>query len=505
MIKEKINAFVPKSVWERKSSGILAMGFVVAVLLTLALVNPSEVTIRHVFESTCVGFRTPVILFCYLTLSVLIFLCCSRYGNIRLGGEQAKPEYSNFSWLSCLFMAGCGIGIVYYSQEPVMLLHANPYDGRVWGDATGVAYSLSLYNWTINNWSQFALLGVVMAYFHYNCGKDLRLSSVLPGKTPLWVRRMMDIALALGVIAGLTTSLGFGSIQLSKGFEHVFESDISIYVLMFFMGVIALVYVIAGLQKGMKWLSQITTTLVAVMLLSVVGIGVFRHQIYGFLSYIGKGTGLLLANYTRYNDFYNATSSEWAADKFVFNNLWFSAWAVFVAVFMAKISKGRTIRQFIFGAVGFPILFTIIWFGIFGCVGREFSDVLSEGMSGDLPLGLFQFFQTVTTNGYYVLLSALVMLIIILFFITSSDTGAYVMANLLSCEKFVSSGDKIFWATVQCLVAMALFALGGLVLIETAVVIMGIVAMAMMCVGTYCFLRKLLGFKGFQKGSKGSN
>lgn len=492
MIKEKVKAFVPRSVWERKASGILAMGFVLAVLLTLALVSPTEETIGCVFKGTCIAFRTPVILFCYLSLAVLIFLCCSRFGNIRLGGEKAKPEYSIFSWLSCLFMAGCGIGIVYYSQEPVMLLHANPYEGQVWGDATGVAYSLSLYNWTINNWCQFALLGVVMAYFHYNCGKDLRLSSVLPGNTPLWVRRGIDMVLAIGVMTGLSTSLGYGSVQLSKGFEHVFESEISIYVLMFFMAVIALGYVIAGLQKGMKWLSQITTVLVAIMLLSVVCIGVFRHQIYGFLSYIGKGAGLLLTNYTQYNDFYNATSSEWAADKFVFNNLWFSAWAVFVAVFMAKISKGRTIRQFILGAVGFPILFTIIWFGIFGCVGSEMGDVLRQSMSGDLPMVLFQFFEIISQNGYYVLLSALVMLIIILFFITSSDTGAYVMANLLSCERYVDNKDKIFWATIQCLVTMALFALGGLALIQSVVVIMGMVAMAMMCVGTYCFVKKLI-------------
>ena len=142
-----------------------------------------------------------------------------------------------------------------------------------------------------------------------------------------------------------------------------------------------------------------------------------------------------------------------------------------------------------------PTLVTIIWFGIFGCVGAEFSDQLYTSMNGDLPLGLFQFFELIANNGYYVLLSALVMLVIILFFTTSSDTAAYVMANLLSRERYVENKDKILWATVQCLFAMALFALGGLAMIRSVVVIMGIIVMAIMVVATYYFLRKLLRFQ----------
>lgn len=491
MYKEKLRSCVSPLIWERKTSGIVAMVIIVLALLLLLAVRPETTAFQQMFATMCVGFRAAVTIFCYLCLVILAFLVCSRYGNIRLGGERAKPEYSVFSWLSCLFMAGCGIGIVYYCQDPVLNLHYNPYDGNVFGDQTGVAYSLSLFAWTINDWSQFALLGVILAYFHYNCGKDLRMSSILPAKTPMCIRRAIDITMALGVIAGLTTSLGLGALQLSKGFGYVFETVISPYTLMFFMAVVALWSVVSGLHKGIKWLSNITSVLVGVLLVAVLCIGAFGHQVYDFVTYIANGTGLLFLNFFSYSDFYNPETSAWSAQKVVFNNLWFAAWAAFVAVFVAKISKGRTIRQFIIGVVAVPTLFTIIWFGIFGRMGVEYSGLIYQSMSNDVSTALFVFFQNITKTGYYVLLSALTLVVICLFFITSSDSGSYVVATLLSRERHVSKGDKLFWATIQCFVAMALYWCGDLALVQSASVIMGIVVMCLISIGAYFFIKKL--------------
>lgn len=491
MLREKLKSYVLPLIWERKTNGVVAMALLSLSLLVLAVVKPDATAFQQTFATMCVGFRAPVTIFCFLCLGVLAFLACSRFGNIRLGGARAKPEYTTSSWLSCLFMAGCGIGIVYYCQEPIMNMHWNPYLGKVMGDAEGVAYSLSLFSWTINDWSQFALLGVILAYFHYNCGKDLRMSSVLPAKTPLWVRRAVDITMALGVIAGLTTSLGLGAVQLCEGLGHVFETSVSPYVLMFFIAVVALWSVTSGLHKGIKWLSNITSVLVGILLVSVLCIGIFGHQIYGFLSYIGKGTGLLIANFVSYSDFYNADTMEFAAEKSIFNNLWFAAWAAFVAVFVAKISKGRTIRQFILGVVGVPTLFTVLWFGIFGRMGMEYCNLIYESVSSNISTALFVVLESITNTGYYVLLSTLVLAVICLFFITSSDSGSYVVATLLSREKHVSGGDKVFWASIQCVVAMALYWCGDLVLVQSVSVIMGIIVMSLMCIGTYFFLKKL--------------
>lgn len=488
-----------KEFLRRKSSGLIALALLAVTLLSLVLFKPETSIFQGVLSRMCLVLRGPVTIFCYFCLAALLFLVFSKYGKIRLGGENAKPEYSTFSWLSCLFMAGCGIGIVFYCQEPILHYFNNPYSGNVPGDPVSVAYSLTLFDWTINDWIQFALLGVIIAYFHYNKGKDLHLSSVFPQNTPLWIRRAVDIIMAIGVISGLTTSLGLGVTQIGKGFEYVFETNISPYLLMFLIAVIAAWSVTSGLKKGVKWLSNISTVFVCILMLSVVVIGIFYLDIFNFLEYIGKGTGLLFLNYFRYNDFYNPSSDEWAAANPIFFNLWFAAWAAFVAVFVAKISKGRTIREFILGVVAFPTFFTIVWFGVFGCVGAEYRDIIYQAMSNDIPTALFIFFQKITNSGYYVILSSLALLTICLFFITSSDSGSYVVATLLSKEKHIGSKDKIFWATVQCLVAMALYWCGGLALVQSVSVIMGVLVILLIVIGFYYFIRTLIKDKSVVK------
>lgn len=483
--------FNEKSFLKRKSSGIITLALLCVTILSLIIFKPQTEVFQNILSRMCVIFRGPVTIFCYFCLAALIYLAFSKYGKIRLGGKDAKPEYSTFSWLSCLFMAGCGIGIVFYCQEPILHYFNNPYTGHVPGDPVSVAYSLTLFDWTINDWIQFALLGVIIAYFHYNKGKDLRMSSILPEGTPLWIIRMVDIIMAIGVISGLTTSLGLGVTQIGKGFKYVFDTSISPYVLMFLIAVVAAWSVTSGLKKGVKWLSNISTVMVCLLMASVVVIGVFYHDIFNFLEYIGKGSGLMFLNYFSYNDFYNESSDAWAAANPIFFNLWFAAWAAFVAVFVAKISKGRTIREFILGVVAFPTIFTIIWFGVFGCVGAEYRDLIYKAMSDDVPTALFIFFQNITNNGYYVILSAAALLTICLFFITSSDSGSYVVATLLSKEKHVGSRDKIFWASVQCAVAMALYWCGGLALVQSVSVIMGFLVIILIIMGFIFFIIKL--------------
>lgn len=485
------SSYLEKSFLRRKSSGLIALALLGVTLLSLVLFKPETAVFQNVLSRMCVVFRGPVTIFCYFCVAALLFLVFSKYGKIRLGGENAKPEFSTFSWLSCLFMAGCGIGIVFYCQEPILHYFNNPYTGNVPGDPVSVAYSLTLFNWTINDWVQFALLGVIIAYFHYNKGKDLRMSSILPGSTPLWVRRMIDIIMAIGVISGLTTSLGLGVTQIGKGFDYVFETSFSPYILMFVIAVVAAWSVTSGLKKGVKWLSNISTVMVCLLMASVVIIGVFYLDIFNFLEYIAKGSGLLFLNYFSYNDFYNEASDAWAAANPIFFNLWFAAWAAFVAVFVAKISKGRTIREFIIGVVAFPTIFTIIWFGIFGCVGAEYRELIYKAMSNDVPTALFIFFQHITNSGYYVILSAAALLTISLFFITSSDSGSYVVSTLLSKEKHVGPRDKIFWASIQCVVAMVLYWCGGLALVQSVSVIMGILVMVLIVVGFVFFIIKL--------------
>lgn len=469
----------------------ISLSIIVIVLLSLTVSHISTSGFQTLLKNMCVSFRGPVTIFCYLCICFLMYLLFSKKGKIVLGGEGVKKEYSTFSWLSCLFMAGCGIGIVFYCQEPILHLFKNPYHNNVMGSPEGIAYSLSLFNWTINAWGQYGVLGVIIAYFYFNENRSLKLSSILPARTPSWVKRVIDINMALGVIAGLTTSLGLGVSQIVSGTNYVFNTTLNPYLLIAAIGLIAMWSILSGLKRGVKWLSNLSTACVGILLLVIVLIACFNLGITNFIPYIGEGTGLLFLNYFSYNDFYNQTSNEWAASYPIFFDLWFAAWAAFVAVYVAKISKGRTIREFILGVVGVPIIFTCLWFGIFGCIGIEYKDLLYATMSKDISTSLFIFLQQIVGPTGYVFLSGLVLIIICLFFITSSDSGSYVVAALVSSKDDVTTNEKILWSCIQCCVAMALFYLGGLALIQSVSVIMGILVMLLIGLGSCFFIYHL--------------
>ncbi len=430
-------------------------------------------------------------IFCYMCLIFLLYIFFSKHGKIRLGGEKATSEFSTFSWLSCLFMAGCGIGLVFYCHEPILHYFSNPYYGKVIGSQENVAYSLTLFNWTINAWAQYGVLGVILAYFFFNGKRELKLSSIIPSKYPLWVRRTIDVIMALGVIAGLTTSLGLGISQIASGFKYVFDITLNPYLLMAAIGFVSTWSIYSGLKRGVKWLSNLSTILVIALLLSMIVISMFSLGIYDFPSYFFNGTGLLLYNFLSYNDFYNHTSDNWAASYPIFFDLWFAAWAAFVAVFIARISKGRTLREFIIGVVGFPILFTCIWFCIFGRLGLEYKEIIYDNMQSDISTAVFIFIQQLVDNTSYIILAGLILVIICLFFITSSDSGSYVIASLLTENKEVKAPEKIFWSLIQCLVAMALFYIGGLALVQSVSVIMGILVVALIIVGMWLFIQHI--------------
>lgn len=486
------NKFSLKRVLRHRINAVVAVAVIAVVLIILVLIKGDGTFFSEALSTMCVNLRGVVTIFCYICLLFLLFLICSKYGNIRLGGENATKEYSTFSWLSCLFMAGCGIGIVFYCQEPILHMHSNPYSGNVPGSSSAVAYSLTLFNWTINAWGQYGVLGVIISYFYFNRRMSLKLSSVLPAKVPSWAKRVVDILMALGIIAGLTTSLGLGVSQIESGFSYVFNQDISPYILMILISIVAAWSVTSGLKRGVKWLSNLSFVLVGILLVFVVLVATFRLDVSGFLKYIADGTWLLFRNFLSYNDFYNHASDQWAASYPIFFDLWFAAWAAFVAVFVAKISRGRTIREFIIGVVGIPTLFTIIWFGIFGRVGLEFKNLLYDTMSSDITTSLFIFLRQLAPNSGYVFLSTLVLLIICMFFITSSDSGSFVVATLLSDKAEVEAKERMFWAVIQCLVAMTLFACGGLALVQSVSVIMGIIVMGLILLGCFFFIRTLL-------------
>lgn len=477
---------------KKESRSIIALMILLTILTSLLVFDFDKNLFSKIFHDICVYTREFVgysTVFCIL---VLLFLIFSRYGNVRLGGKDAKPEYSNFSWFSCLIMAGMGIGLIFYCQEPMYHLFNNPYVGNVSGTPEEVAYSLTLYDWTFNVWALYGLFSIIVGYLYYNKGRALKLSSVFPGRTKGWFKNLIDILMALGIVAGLTTSLGLGVSQLKSGIDYVFTTNVNPYLLMFAIGLVATWSVNSGLKRGVKWLSNISSALVLILLVAICVLAYVNLSVSNTIGYILNGIGNFVRNYVNYNDYTNTVSDDWAAGWAVFYQLWYAAWTAFVAVFVAKISKGRTIRECAWGVVLLPALFEAVWFGIFGSAGLPVRDQLYAVMQDNLPQSVFFFLYQLTSGGGYVSLSILVMVVICFFFITSSDSSSYVVATILSDDKEVRSVNKIIWSLVQCVAAMILFYCGGLSLIQSASVIMGLLVLALIILGTIVFLYILI-------------
>lgn len=471
---------------------VIACAILAMILLFVSLSNIDKSSFNGIFHSICISVRGYVGLLCLFFLFFLIVLSLSKYGKIRLGGSDAKKEFSNFSWFSCLFMSGMGIGLLFYCQEPLFHLESNPYFGHVNGSPQSVAYSLTLFNWTFNAWSQYAILGLILAYFHYNHRRKLKISSIFPTRTNRYFKRCMDILMALGIVAGLCTSFGLGVAQLCSGLNYVFSMQVNPYILMLIIGLIATWSVNSGLKKGVKWLSNITTILIGLLLLVIVIIAYISLGVTDYIEYTTSGLKAFAINYFSYCDFFNSQSDSWAASWPVFYEMWYAAWAAFVSVFVAQISKGRTIREFIFGVVIMPTLVTILWFGIFGAIGQEIKDIIFPAMQSDITSSLFIFLKQLSSGAFYYILSGIVMICICLFFTTSSDSSSHVVATLLTPYPHPYSLGKILWSLVQCISAMVLFACGGLALVQSASVVLGVIVISIIFIASLYFLYTII-------------
>lgn len=485
LIHRRMNSI--KTFIKGRISSVIASIIIFTVLISLLLSGTSENIFGETLSYLCTATREPVGIACMITLALLAYLAFSKFGKIKIGGYKAKKEFSNLSWISMLFAAGMGIGLLFYSSEGLFHMNSNPY----FENAGGIeGYSLALFDWSIVPWSLYALMGVIVAYFHFNKGRQLKLSSILPKETNIWIKRGIDIIMTLGILAGLTTSLGLGIIQLESGLRYVFGFEVNPYLLMLIVELVALWSVMTGLQKGMKWLSNITIALAGILITVIYLIGKFSLNL-DFNEFIGAGTGHFLGNFARYMNVFDSNSDAWAAAWPVFYQLWYASWAAFVGVFVAKISKGRSFREFIMGVVAIPSLMTIIWFGVFGRIELSMANELFPLMQNDITQSLFAFLGMITSDGAYQLISGVVMLLLCLFFITSSDSGSFVVASMLTEKGPINPKDKLYWCGIECLMAMVLYGCGGLALIQSASVIMGLPVLLLMLFGAGYFLRTI--------------
>ena len=410
-----------------------------------------------------------------------IYLVFTKYKDIKLGGQNAKPAYSYKSWIAMLFSAGLGIGLLFYGvAEPIGNL--NDYPGMIEGNLSynaGKAISLANLHWGLHGWAIYSALGLCFAYSSYNKNRPFRVSSLL-GSTvennkPL--AATIDIIAILTTITGIATSLGLGASQINGGLNYIFGINLGEIPIIVFITILGLISVSLGLDRGIKRLSQINMTIAGLLLLAILFLGPTLFILNSIIQNAGVYLNQIIQLST-WTEAYESTVYQNAYTLFYFT--WWFAWAPFVSLFIARISYGRSIKEFIIGVLFVPSLIVFIWMGVFGNAAlyqvlNNIGDIASA-VSSDVTTALFVLYDSMS---FSLILSTITLFVIVTFFVTSSDSGALV-ASMLSSKKGADiDGDsplvsRVTWAILLGVLAGVLLKAGGLGALQTAVVIFGI-------------------------------
>jgi choline/glycine/proline betaine transport protein len=405
----------------------------------------------------------------------VIFLGLSRYGEIRLGPDHATPDYSLVTWLSMLFAAGMGIGLMFFGvAEPLMHYLSPPTAETGSIEAVQEAMKMTFFHWGLHAWAIYAIVALVLAYFSYRHNLPLTLRSALypliGEKIYSWPGHLVDVFAVVSTVFGVATSLGLGASQVNSGFGYLFGIDVSTtnqIIIMCGITALAVISVMSGLDKGIRRLSEANMILAVVLLglIFVLGPTVFLLQAY--LQNIGDYLADIVHN--TFNLFaYKKTS--WIGGWTIFYWGWWLAWAPFVGLFIARISRGRTIREFILGVMLIPTVFTLLWMTIFGnsaidLVYDQGVVALGEMVSKDSSVALFVFLENFPLA---TVLSFFSVLMIVIFFVTSCDSGAMVVDMLCSHGRNDTPlWQRIYWAVGIGVVAAILLLVGGLSALQT--------------------------------------
>ena len=458
----------------------------VALLVTITSIVYSNLEASSVFFS-----NTQLLLSEYLGWLIILiangflifstYLIFTKYKNIRLGGSEAMPSYTYKSWVAMLFSAGLGIGLLFYGvAEPIGNL--NDYPGMIEGDLSynaSKALSLANLHWGLHGWAIYSALGLCFAYASYNRNKAFRVSSLLGTKVEnnKFLAATIDIIAILTTITGIATSLGLGASQINGGLDYVFGVNISEITIIILITILGLISVTLGLDKGIKRLSQINMTVATFLMLSILILGPTLFIMNSIIQNAGVYLNQIIQLST-WTEAYDNTVYQNAYTLFYFT--WWFAWAPFVSLFIARISYGRTIKEFIIGVLFIPSFIVFIWMGVFGnsAIYQVLNNIgdIASAVSNNVSTALFVMYDPMN---FSLTLSVITLFVIVTFFVTSSDSGALV-ASMLSSKKGADiEGDsplisRATWAILLGLLAAVLLKAGGLGALQTAVVIFGI-------------------------------
>jgi choline/carnitine/betaine transport len=438
--------------------------------------NPAIITFNKVTSAIVENADWVFILSGNFFVLLALYLAFSRLGRIRIGGLTAKPEFTNFAWYSMLISAGMGIGLMFWAVgEPLTHLNITPpiYES---GDGAFRAMASTFLHWGLHPWAIYAVLALALSYFAYNKKLPLSLRSIF---YPLFKDKVfghlgdvIDVIAVLATLFGLATSLGLGVQQINGGMNYLFGLPISTFfqvVLIILITAIATISILLGIDKGVKVLSEWNMRIAATFMILIFLLGPTAYIIRLFSNSFGLYVSQLIPA-----SFYLSTEAGaarvWQGSWTVFYLAWWISWSPFVAMFIARVSKGRTIREFVLAVLIVPSMLSFVWLSVFGGTAM-FVDAQSNGalfgvVQSDYSLALFEMIQRldigVLKGIIATVLSIIATILVISFFVTSSDSGSIVVNSITSGGRLKTPArQRVFWAGLEGFVASLLLIIGG--------------------------------------------
>lgn len=469
----------------------LSAGFFVVAFCLYAIFNLEHANVLFVqIKDTIISKGNWVfILTSNLFIAVCLFLAFSKLGNVRIGGVNSKPEFSNFAWYSMLLSAGMGIGLMFWAVgEP--LYHSEIMTPIFQSNNTNYsALATTFFHWGLHPWGVYALMSLSLAYFAYNKNLPLSLRSVfyplLKGRIFGFIGDIIDVVAVVACLFGLATSLGLGVQQINSGLNYLIGLKFSIgtqVILIAIITMIATFSVVSGIDKGVKFLSELNIRIAFVFMLAVFLLGPTAYIIKLF----SNSLGLYLSDFIKSSFFISIEDTSWQGDWSVFYFAWWISWSPFVGMFIARVSRGRTVREFITTVLIIPSILSFLWLSVFGgaamTINNQHNGQLFNVVQNNLPVALFEMISfmeiPILAAGVKIVLSFIATLLIISFFVTSSDSGSLVVDHITSGGRLNSPvPQRVFWAVMEGLVAATLLLIGGekaLSALQTAVISSGL-------------------------------
>ncbi|SDH78811.1 betaine/carnitine transporter, BCCT family [Vibrio xiamenensis] len=487
--------------------GISAGLILLFIVMTLLFPAGSKTLLMGARTWSIENFDWLFMIGCNLFVLFCLALIVLPVGKIRLGGETATPDYSTLSWFSMLFAAGMGIGLMFWSvAEPVAYYtdwYGTPLNVAARTEAgRELALGATMFHWGLHPWAIYAVVGLALAFFAYNKGLPLTIRSAF---YPLlgnrcWgpIGHVIDILAVLATIFGLATSLGLGAQQAASGLNFLFgvANDLTTQVgFIIVVTAIAMFSVARGLDGGVKILSNINMVIAAALIALLIVVG----PTLSIFASLGTVTASYVENIIPLSNWIGRDDSTWFHGWTVFYWAWWVSWSPFVGMFIARVSKGRTVREFVIAVLLIPTVVTIVWMAVMGGTAMEQASngigQLATGIS-DVAQAMFQMFENLPLSGF---LSVVGIVLVLVFFVTSSDSGSLVIDSITAGGKLDAPvPQRLFWASVEGVIACALLVGGGneaLTALQAGAITTGLpftVVLILMCFSLYRGLREEL-------------